>query len=116
MSYQVQCHCGAVQAEVEGDFPTEAVSCNCSNCSAKGLLLSAVGREQLKVTAGEDSLGTYEFNRRVISHQFCKTCGTQLFSEGTGPDGSAMAMVNLRCAPGADLESIRKIPYDGASL
>jgi len=116
MSYEVQCHCGAVKAEVDTDLPSEAVSCNCSHCSAKGLLLSAIGRDQLRITAGEDALRTYRFNRRVIDHRFCAECGTQPFSEGAGPDGSRMAMVNLRCAPAADLESVRKIEYDGASV
>ena len=116
MSYKVQCHCGAVQVEVDAELPREAISCNCSHCSAKGLLLTALKRDQLRVTAGEDSLRTYQFNRRVIDHRFCAECGTQPFAEGKGPDGSPMAMVNLRCAPQADLEGIKRMPYDGASL
>ena len=115
MSYQLQCHCGAVQAEVDGDLPTEAITCNCSHCSAKGLVLAAISRDQLKLTAGEDLLKTYQFNRRVIDHRFCENCGCQPFSEGRGPDGSAMAMVNLRCAPAADLEAMKMMPFDGAS-
>lgn len=116
MSYRIQCHCGAVQAEVDSELPSQAVSCNCSLCSAKGLILAAVNRDQFKVTAGEDSLRTYRFNRKVIDHRFCETCGAQPFSEGTGRDGSAMAMINLRCAPDANLDEIEKIPFDGASL
>lgn len=116
MSYQGQCHCGAVQLEVEGDLPDQAVTCNCSHCSAKGLVLAAVSRDQLRVTAGEDLLRTYQFNRHLISHRFCSECGSQPFSEGARPDGAPMAMVNLRCVPGADLESIEKIQFDGASL
>jgi hypothetical protein len=116
MSYQVQCHCGAVQAEVDGDLPKKAVSCNCSHCSAKGLVLAAVNRDQLSIIEGEESLRTYKFNRHVIDHRFCERCGAQPFSEGTGQDGSAMAMINLRCAAQADLESIHKIPFDGASF
>jgi hypothetical protein len=27
-----------------------------------------------------------------------------------------MAMINLRCVPGIDLETIEKMPFDGASL
>jgi len=116
MSYDGQCHCGAVRIEVDGDIPGKAVSCNCSHCSAKGLLLAAVPRDKLKVTQGEDHLRTYRFNRRVIAHRFCPDCGSQPFSEGKGPDGSSMAMVNLRCVPAADLDGIEKIPFDGASL
>ena len=116
MSYEAQCHCGAVKVEVEGELPGKAVDCNCSHCSAKGLLLAAVPRDRLKVTVGEGQLQTYKFNRHVISHRFCPDCGTQPFAEGKGPDGSAMAMVNMRCVPSADLGAIEKIPFDGASL
>ena len=115
MSYQGQCHCGAVRIEVEGDLPDKAVSCNCSHCSAKGLLLSAVARGQLTVS-GEEAHHTYRFNRHVISHRFWSECGMQPFAEGSGPDGSAMAMINLRCVPDANLDTIEKIPFDGASL
>jgi hypothetical protein len=116
MSYEAQCHCGAVRLEVEGELPDKAVTCNCSHCLAKGLVLAAVRRDQLKVTAGEEALRTYKFNKRAISHRFCPDCGTQPFSEGAGPDGAPMAMVNLRCVPGADLDAIEKMRFDGASL
>ena len=115
MSYQVQCHCGAVQAEVDADLPTEGISCNCSHCFAKGLVLTAIKRDQLKVTSGEESLRTYQFNRHVIDHRFCEKCGTQPFAQGLGPDGSSMAMINLRCAPDTDLGALKLIPFDGAS-
>ena len=115
MPYQVQCHCGSVQAEVAADLPVEAISCNCSHCSAKGLVLTAIGRDQLSVRSGEESLRTYQFHKRVIEHRFCENCGVQPFAQGAGPDGSAMAMINLRCAPEADLGAIRMIQYDGAS-
>ncbi len=115
MSYLVKCHCGAVQAEVDAQLPAEAISCNCSHCSAKGLLLTAIKREQLRVTSGEEHLRTYQFNRRVIDHRFCEKCGSQPFAEGNSPDGTASAMVNLRCAPDADLEALKTIPFDGAS-
>ena len=79
-------------------------------------MLSAIDRDQLRVTSGEDSLRTYNFNRNAIDHRFCERCGAQPFSEGTGPNGTAMAMINLRCVPGADLAAIKTIEYDGASL
>lgn len=116
MSYDAACHCGAVTLTVDAELPGQAVECNCSHCSNKGLLLTAIPRNALTVTGGEESLRTYKFNRHVIDHRFCATCGSQLFSEGTGPGGSAMAMVNLRCVPAAELEAIERIPFDGASL
>jgi hypothetical protein len=116
MAYEARCHCGAVTIEVDGDLPGQAVVCNCSHCRAKGLVLAAVPGPSVKVKSGEESLKTYRFNRRVIDHRFCAECGTQPFSQGTGRDGSPMAMVNLRCVPEADLSAIEQIAFDGASL
>ena len=116
MSYDAACHCGAVTVTVEGDIPNQAIECNCSICRNKGLLLTAVPRDALTVTGGEDRLQSYKFNRHAIDHRFCGTCGSQPFAEGKGPDGTAMAMVNLRCVPEADLDSIERMPFDGTSV
>jgi hypothetical protein len=105
-----------VTITVDADLPDKAVECNCSLCRNKGLVLAAVPRGALTVTGGEDKLGTYRFNRNVIAHRFCSACGSQPFSEGKGRDGSPMAMVNLRCVPEADIESMERIKFDGASL
>ena len=113
MSFEASCHCGAVTARVDADAPEEAISCNCSHCRPKGLLLSFVAREKVTV-AGEEALGEYRFNKKVIAHRFCRTCGVQPFAEGPGPDGPG-AMINLRCVADLDLESLRIIPFDGAS-
>ena len=115
MGYEARCHCGTVRVNVDADLPDKAVVCNCSHCSAKGLVLAAVPGDAVTVASGEDRLKTYQFNRHVIDHRFCPDCGTQPFSQGKGQDGSPMAMINLRCVPEADLEAIEKIPYDGAS-
>lgn len=79
-------------------------------------MLAAVPGESVTVKSGEDSLKTYQFNRHVIDHRFCSECGTQLFAQGKGRDGSPMAMINLRCVPEIDLDTIEKIPFDGASV
>ncbi|HKP34463.1 MAG TPA: GFA family protein [Sphingomicrobium sp.] len=116
MAYEARCHCGAVTVGVAGDLPDKAVVCNCSHCRAKGLVLAAVPGPSVTITSGEDSLETYQFNRHVIDHRFCTQCGTQPFAQGKGPDGSPMAMINLRCVPEVDLEAIEKVPFDGASI
>ena len=113
MSYQASCHCGAVKVDVNTVTPVEAVSCNCSHCRRNGLLLSFVARDKVTVT-GEEALGEYRFNKHVIAHRFCKTCGVQPFAEGPGPNGPG-AMINLRCVPELDLDTLKIIPFDGAS-
>ena len=113
MSYEAACHCGAVTLTVDGDVPAEAISCNCSHCRDKGFLLTFVPRDAVAV-GGEESLGEYRFNRKVIAHRFCRTCGVQPFAEGPGPEGPG-AMINLRCVAGLDLDLLQIIPFDGAS-
>ena len=113
MSYEASCHCGAVTVLVDGQTPEEAISCNCSHCRAKGLLLTFVPRGNVKVT-GDEAMAEYRFNKKVIAHRFCRWCGVEPFAEGPGPDGPG-AMINLRCVGDLDLEKLRIIPFDGAS-
>jgi hypothetical protein len=113
MTYQASCHCGAVQVSIEANTPNEAVSCDCSHCRRMGFLLTFVPRDAVTVT-GEESLGEYRFNKHVIAHRFCRTCGSQPFAEGPGPNGPG-AMINLRCVPDLDLDALKITPFDGAS-
>ena len=116
MAYQGSCHCGVVAFEVSQDPPTEAISCNCSHCRRKGFLLTFVPIDRFRLESGADQLTSYRFNKHNIDHQFCATCGCQSFSVGTGPDGSKMAAVNLRCVPAADLDALNIQKVDGASF
>ena len=116
MSFEACCHCGAVAVTVDAEIPTKAVMCNCSHCSIKSLVLGAVPGSAVTVERGEDQLKTYQFNRRVIDHRFCTNCGVQPFAQGKGPDGSPMAMINLRCVPEVDVDRLEIMQYDGASI
>lgn len=115
MPYSGQCHCGAVAFTVATDLPSEAVSCNCSHCRAKGFLLTFVPAEAFTLDRGEDALTSYGFNRHRIEHLFCKTCGVQGFARGAGPDGTEMRAVNLRAVPEVDLDALTLNKVDGAA-
>ncbi len=115
MSYSATCHCGAVEVEVAGDVPGEAMACNCSHCRRNGFLLAFVPADQAKVIRGEEQLQTYTFNKHVIAHRFCPTCGVQPLANGKGSDGKPVAMINLRCVADLDLDSLKINKYDGAS-
>ena len=116
MAYSGSCHCGAVTFTVEGDVPTAALSCNCSHCRRKGLLLSFVPENQFTIDSGTEGLQTYLFHKQQIEHQFCTTCGCQAFATGSGPDGSRMAAINLRCVTFIDLDTLELQKMDGASF
>lgn len=113
-TYQGSCHCGAIAFTLEGEV-SEAIDCNCSLCRRRGGLLAAFPRDALTLSTPEAAMGTYRFNRNVIGHHFCTTCGIAPFSEGKGRDGSAMAMVNVRCLDRVDLSALKVMSYDGAS-
>ena len=116
MSFEARCHCGAVEVTIDADTPDKAVRCNCSRCAIKALVLAAVPGDAVKVDKGEDKLTAYRFHNHGIDHHFCSVCGVQPLSRGAGRDGSPMAMINLRCVPGLNLDSLEVIEFDGASL
>lgn len=113
--FQLVCHCGAVSLTVNADPPTEALSCNCSHCRRKDLLLAFYPRDQVVLDKGEDALTLYAFNKHKILHRFCATCGCQPFAEGEMPDGSPTRAINLRCAPDIDLDALQLNKFDGAN-
>ena len=115
MKYRGTCHCGKIAFEVEG-LIEKAMACNCSICSRKGSLLWFVPREQLTVHAADENIGTYQFNKKIIQHCFCRTCGIHPYAEGMDPNGQAIAAINIRCLDGLDLEIIPVQQFDGRAL
>lgn len=115
MTYIGSCHCGKVAFEVEGEL-TGAISCNCSICTRNGSLLWMVPDTQFKLLTGEEDLTRYTFNKHIIQHQFCSTCGVESFSHGVDPKGNKMFAVNIHCLENADIESLPVHHYDGKAL
>ncbi len=115
MIYKGRCHCGKVAFEVEGEI-NGAMACNCSICSRKGTLMWFVPREKLRLRTPENEISTYTFNKHVIKHRFCSTCGIHPYGEGVDPNGNSMAAINIRCIEGIDLASVPVQNYDGLSL
>lgn len=108
------CHCGKVRYEVKSDL-TPVVSCNCSICQKTGSLLAFAPASQFKLLSGQADLSDYQFNKKIVHHLFCKSCGIRSFSRGKGPDGSDMVAINVRCLDDIDLSAITPVPYDGRS-
>jgi hypothetical protein len=113
-TYSGGCHCGKVRYEVTTDL-ARIISCNCSHCAIKGLQLNFVPAAQFQLLRGEGELGEYLFNKKVIHHLFCKTCGVQSFATGTARDGSKMFSVNVRCLDDLDPSQVTLTPFDGKS-
>ncbi len=115
MKYKGSCHCGKVAFEVEGEID-RALSCNCSICSRKASLLWFVPRDNLTLLTPEDAASTYTFNKHVIKHRFCATCGIHPYGEGVDPQGHRVAAVNLRCLEGIDLSAVPVHEFNGRAL
>lgn len=113
-TYTGGCHCGKVRYEASTDLAM-VMSCNCSICTKKGHLLTFVPTDQFKLLSGAEDVADYQFNKHVIHHLFCKTCGIQSYAEGVGRDGAKMYAINVRCLDGLDLESVKLTAYDGRS-
>lgn len=114
MKHTGGCHCGQVKYEVEMKLEN-VISCNCSICMKRGTLLDFVPETKFKLLSGDEQLQDYQFNKKVIHHLFCKNCGILSFGKGTGPDGTKMIAINVRCIDGVDLNKLKIQNYDGKS-
>ena len=114
-TYTGGCHCGKVRYEVTTD-PAAPVACNCSNCAKHGLWLTFAKPDQFKLLSGESELAEYLFNKHVIHHLFCRTCGVESFARGVGSDQQEMYAINVRCLDGVDISTLDPKPFDGRSL
>lgn len=115
MKYTGSCHCGAISFEAEGEIK-EALACNCSICSRKGSLLWFIPKAAFQLNAKPEAIATYLFNKHVIRHHFCKTCGIHPYAEASDRQGNPMAAINIRCVEGIDLDSIPVKHFDGKSM
>ena len=113
-TYTGGCHCGKVRYEVTTDL-AKVIECNCSHCAKKAFLLTFVAPAQFKLLQGEDAVGDYQFNKKVIHHLFCKSCGVESYATGKRSDGATMFSVNVRCLDGVDLSQVKVVQFDGKS-
>jgi hypothetical protein len=109
------CHCGRVRYEVESGLD-DLFSCNCSICQKRGTILTFVPQPKFHLISGEDALTDYQFNKKVIHHLFCSTCGVASFAMGEKPGAGPMVAVNVRCLDGIDANELQPRFIDGKSF
>jgi len=115
MKYQGSCHCGQIAFEVEGEIP-EVTSCNCSICQRKGVLMWFVPWQAMRLLTPPEKMGSYTFNKHLIKHRFCPSCGIHAFGEATSPSGDAVAAINVRCLEGVDISTLKVQHFNGREL
>jgi hypothetical protein len=111
-TYTGGCQCGAVRYEVSADIG-EVIACNCSRCGRMGFLLAFVPAQDFKLVSGDGATTEYQFNKHVIHHLFCSTCGVQSFARGKRPDGAAVVAINVRCLDQVDPDAFKAKRVDG---
>jgi hypothetical protein len=74
--------------------------CDCSLCRRKYPGAVSGRADDLRIEAGADNLGLYQFGTMTARHQFCKTCGVHVFHQRrTNPEEIG---VNVACVEGLD--------------
>lgn len=106
------CHCGAVTFEATLSLDN-LVTCNCSLCGRTGNIMAFMPATQFTLLSGEENLADYQFNKKVIHHLFCKTCGVRPFGRGTAADGSETVALNVRCLNDIDVFSLQPAQFNG---
>lgn len=112
MLYKGSCHCGQIAFEVDGMLGG-ATACNCSMCQRKGALMWFVLREHLTLLTPDANASTYTFNKHVVKHRFCPSCGVHTYGEGVDSAGNAIAAINIRCLDDVELAEVPVSHYDG---
>jgi hypothetical protein len=114
-TYTGGCHCGKVRYEVKTDL-SQVFSCNCSHCSRHGIVPTFVPADQFELVSGADHLVEYLFNKKVLHHLFCKTCGVESFARSVDPQGNEMVAINAICLDDVDVSTLTLTPFDGKSV
>ncbi|MGX0959648.1 hypothetical protein AB7M63_000097 [Bradyrhizobium japonicum] len=112
MQHHGRCHCGAIKFYVNAPRELSAVQCNCSICQMSGFVHLLVPGDKLRIECGEEFLTTYQFNKNIARHTFCRLCGVKPFYRPrSNPSGYS---VNIRCLDRKTIEHLRISEFDGA--
>lgn len=109
------CHCGAVRYEAKTALEP-LISCNCSICQKRGLMLTFIPGSDFQLLSGADAQTDYQFGKKRIHHLFCKTCGVASFALGQKPDGTPTVAINVNSLDDIDVTALHAKPFDGKSL
>jgi hypothetical protein len=105
---KLTCHCGEVEIEVNvPDQFKKLMRCNCSLCKRKGIIMTMVGRDDLKIVKGQDLLKLYQYHTKVAEHFFCSNCG--IYTHHKMRSNPNMYGINVACLEGVkpfELENV----------
>ena len=106
-----RCHCGSIKFYVRAPRELSGVRCNCSICQMSGFIHLLVTGDKLRIERGEEFLTTYQFNKNIARHTFCRLCGVKPFYRPrSNPSGFS---VNIRCLDRSTIARVRITEFDG---
>jgi hypothetical protein len=116
MTYDGSCHCGALRFRLTCEPVTDAIRCNCSICSRRGLFMSSryFPPEAFSDFVGREGLACYRWGDRMVNFWFCPTCGVHVFHDTVEKPGHCR--VNLGCLDGLDVYALPWKLIDGKSF
>ena len=98
---KLTCHCGGVEIEVNApDQFKKVMRCNCSLCKRKGIIMTMVGPEDLKIIKGKDLLKLYQYHTKTAKHYFCSNCG--IYTHHNPRSNPKMYGINIACLEGVE--------------
>jgi hypothetical protein len=113
MKVDGRCHCGDLVFEADID-PDRVTVCHCSDCQSMSGSAYRVNvytdEENFHLLKGEPAFyeRTAECGRRRV-HAFCRRCGSQIYSAGTGEGASALSVRTGTLAQRGQLKPSRQI-------
>ncbi len=110
-----QCHCGAVQFEVDlPDGFASARRCDCSFCRRRGAVVVSTALSGFRLLAEEDRLTLYQFGTMTAQHWFCATCG--IYTHHRRRSNPSQLGVNAACLDGVNPRDLDSVPWlDGVN-
>ena len=109
---KLNCHCGAIEAEINSSINELAkiVRCNCSICKRKNATMGMVKNEDFKITKGREILKMYQFHSKKAKHFFCSNCG--IYTHHNPRINPAMTGFNVGCIDEIDTLALENVPVN----
>ncbi len=113
MTVKANCHCGAVQIEMN-EAPDALLECNCSVCGRYGVKWAYYTQDQVKIIADKDAFDFYIWGDRTTNFNFCKTCGCLThYTAAEGEESDRVAVNGRMLADRKLLDALPMRYFDG---
>ena len=112
--YKGNCHCKEVRFIFYARSAVELIKCNCSICSHTNYIHLIVPHKDFKLIKGKNNLKTYQFNKNLAKHFFCKICGIKSFYQPRSHKNAYSINFNSIHIPKPKIKNI--IEFDGINF